>query len=213
MTKASSSTTPPSRPVIMVRGFLATIQLMKPLFQALEDRGFEMHQAQLQPLCVQDVKVLAQQLSEEVDAILADRGVTQCDMVAVSKGGLIALYYLRKVMKGNKVRNFVALGSPFKGTRAAMVGIPLLGAISKGIWQTLPNADLLQEIEQQPPGEQVNLTSIALEGDRIVPPESCELKGATMVLVPHRTNPFAHQMMIFDSQVHQYIAEALRTER
>ncbi len=197
----------------MVRGFLATIQLMKPLFQALEAQGFEMHQAQLQPLCVQDVKVLAQQLSEEVNAILAKRDATQCDMVAVSQGGLIALYYLRKVMQGNKVRNFVALGSPFKGTRAAFVGIPLLGAISKGIWQTLPNAKLLQEIGQQPSGEQVNLTSIALEGDRIVPPESCELEGANLVLIPQRTNPFAHQMMIFDPQVHQHITDALRVEQ
>lgn len=211
MTEPEQSPIEPVRPVIMVRGFLATIQLMKPLYQALEKRGFPMHQAQLQPLCIQDIKELAQQLSNEVDILLASTGSTHCDMVAVSQGGLIALYYLRKLAGGAKVKNFVALGAPFHGTWAAAVGLPLLGAISKGIWQTLPNADILKEIGRMPADEQVALTSIAIEGDRVAPPASCHLDGANMIIIPKRPIPFAHQMMIFDPQVIEHIATALRS--
>jgi triacylglycerol lipase len=61
----------------------------------------------------------AQQLSAEVDRLLAATGATKVDIVSHSMGGLSSRYYLKNLGGTSKVDAWVSLGGPNHGTDSA----------------------------------------------------------------------------------------------
>ncbi|MFJ4950905.1 esterase/lipase family protein [Streptomyces sp. NPDC088760] len=61
----------------------------------------------------------AQQLSSEVDRLLAATGATQVDIISHSMGGLSSRYYLKNLAGTSKVDAWVSLGGPNHGTDSA----------------------------------------------------------------------------------------------
>ncbi|MFI9155876.1 esterase/lipase family protein [Streptomyces sp. NPDC053367] len=61
----------------------------------------------------------AQQLSAEVDRLLAATGAAQVDIVSHSMGGLSSRYYLKNLGGTSKVDAWVSLGGPNHGTDSA----------------------------------------------------------------------------------------------
>lgn len=61
----------------------------------------------------------AQQLSTEVDRLLAATGATQVDIVSHSMGGLSSRHYLKNLAGTTKVDAWVSLGGPNHGTDTA----------------------------------------------------------------------------------------------
>ncbi|WP_052867191.1 esterase/lipase family protein [Streptomyces niger] len=61
----------------------------------------------------------AQQLSAEVDRLLAATGATKVDIVSHSMGGLSSRYYLKNLEGTSKVDAWVSLGGPNHGTDSA----------------------------------------------------------------------------------------------
>ena len=52
-------------PVILVHGFLASPNLLRPMKHRLEKRGHTVYLANLSPLCIQDIRRLARELYRE----------------------------------------------------------------------------------------------------------------------------------------------------
>jgi triacylglycerol lipase len=63
--------------------------------------------------------VTAEQLSAEVDGLLAATGATEVDIVSHSMGGLSSRYYLKNLDGISKVDAWVSLGGPNHGTDTA----------------------------------------------------------------------------------------------
>ncbi|MFD5947136.1 esterase/lipase family protein [Streptomyces collinus] len=61
----------------------------------------------------------AQQLSTEVDRLLAATGATKVDIISHSMGGLSSRYYLKNLGGTSKVDAWVSLGGPNHGTDSA----------------------------------------------------------------------------------------------
>ncbi|MDN0196810.1 triacylglycerol lipase [Streptomyces sp. S.PNR 29] len=61
----------------------------------------------------------SQQLSTEVDRLLAATGATEVDIVSHSMGGLSSRYYLKNLGGTSKVDAWVSLGGPNHGTDSA----------------------------------------------------------------------------------------------
>ena len=134
------------RPVLVIHGFLSTRAAMLPLAWQLRGLGYRVYRAELSPLCVQDVRRLGVEVGASVERVAQRAGVDQVDLVGVSQGGLAALYYVRRLNGTERVRRLVTLGTPFAGTWFAAVGVPLLGAVSRGVWQSLPDSELVREL-------------------------------------------------------------------
>jgi triacylglycerol lipase len=199
-------------PVVLVHGFLSTRDMVAPLARRLGARGFDVHQPKLSPFCIQDVRKLARELSDGVGRTLEHSGSPRCDLVGVSQGGIIALYYLKLLSGGPRVRRLVTVASPFDGTWAPLAGLlgaPVLGWVSRGVWQLIPGSGLLGEIRKAPAVAGVEVTTIAIEGDLIAPPSRCHLQGARNVTVPG-VPLVAHQWLILSLPVVDAVAEALR---
>ena len=63
-----------------------------------------------------DIRELAKQVAEKVDAILSTTQAEQVSMVGHSMGGLIARYYIDRLSGAGKVNVCVTIGSPHHGT-------------------------------------------------------------------------------------------------
>lgn len=198
-------------PVVLVHGFLSTAEMLTPLASRLKSKGFEVFSADLSPFCIQDVRKLAEELSLTVERVLAETGASRCHMVGLSQGGIIALFYVKLVDTENRVHRLVAAGAPFQGTWAPIAGLvatPLLGLLSRGVWQVMPNSLLLTELHNASMPEGVEVTTIAVEGDFVSPPDRCQLPGAPHIIVDGV--PFvAHQWLVFSQPVARAIAKAL----
>lgn len=61
----------------------------------------------------------AQQVSQEVDNLLATTGATKVDIITHSMGALSSRYYLKNLSSTGKVDRWVSLGGPNHGTSSA----------------------------------------------------------------------------------------------
>jgi len=194
-------------PVVLIHGYMATPALLTPMKVRLEQRGFLCRTVDLSPFAIQDVRELAAQLAMNVDRILREEGAERVDLVGVSQGGFIALHYMQALDGAKTARRFASVGTPFGGTWVAAVGLPLLGGISKGIWQVLPNSKFLEDMRAQGLPEGVPGLTIAQAGDPVAPPERSELKGARSIVLDGGFNPIAHQKLVLGSASVDAMAE------
>jgi len=193
--------------VILVHGYLSPKSFLLPLKWRLERRGFDAHLVDLSPLAIRDVRVLARQLGDSVERVLSRTGAERCILVGVSLGGFVALYYVKHLGGADRVRRVVAMGAPFQGTWFALLGVPFLGAVSRGVWQSLPTSPLLSELRAG--GSPVPLTSMVIPGDVVAPPRRCDLEGSEVVTLDPTRFPAVHQWLVISGKITERLADLL----
>ena len=75
-----------------------------------------------------------------IQSILDQTQVRRIDIVGHSMGGLIGLYYIKRLGGHQRVRRLVMMGSPVRGTWAALLGVATIGLFSSSSWQLLPGS-------------------------------------------------------------------------
>jgi pimeloyl-ACP methyl ester carboxylesterase len=190
----------PDAPVVLVHGFLATPALMLPLRRRLARSGRDVRTVTLAPLAIQEVRGLARQLDANVERLRDETGAARVDVVGVSLGGVLALWWAHHLGGWERLRRCVLVGSPVRGTWAAALGLPLLGLVSEGIWQLHPRASLVRELARPLPAG-ADVTTLALAGDLVCPPARCRLDGAENLVVPTPRTPLTHQWLVLSRRV------------
>lgn len=190
-------------PVLVVQGFMGTTGVLTQLKKFLQSQGRNVITIELGFFNVMDIRDSAERLTFEVERILDQyqhehsSSIRCFDIIGHSMGGLIGLYYVKKLGGHRLVRRLVTLGSPFQGTWAASIGIVPFGLFSKGIWQLLPNSSLLKELHSKPKElRKTKVYSIAAQYDTVCPPQACFLKGAV-----NRILPLGHAGLLFDKRL------------
>ena len=84
----------------------------------------------------------------------------------------------------------------------------MLGLVSRGVWQVMPNSMLLNELHNAPMPPGVKVTTIGIQGDMVAPPERCRLPDAPHVVVDGLPL-ISHQWAVFSNEVADEIAKAL----
>ncbi len=104
---------------------------------------------------------------------MALTGAEQVDVVAHSMGGLAVRYYLRTGETAASIRRAVFLGTPHRGTAAAVL------AWGDGGREMVPGSDFLMELNQgRPVPEGVEALAIRTPVDlRVIPASSGRLAG------------------------------------
>jgi len=192
-------------PVILLQGFLGTSGVLEPLDRFLQQKKRNVIILDLGIVNIRDIRESANRLVFEIERVMdlysKSHGFKEIDIVAHSMGGLIAYYYVKKLGGHRCVRKLITMGTPFRGTWAALVGSILFGAFSKGVRQMLPGSKFLKDlhITHHHPIK-TKIYSIAAQYDTISPPESCFLKGAT-----NRIIPLGHASLLMDQRVFEHI--------
>ena len=84
-------------------------------------------------------------------------------------GGLVGLYYVKRMGGRRRVRRLVMLGTPTPGTWSALLGVAV-APFGRASLQLLPDSPFLRELDEGPLPEGVEIVSIAGERDRLAPP-------------------------------------------
>ncbi|MFX1391883.1 MAG: esterase/lipase family protein, partial [Promethearchaeota archaeon] len=89
----------------------------------------------------------ALQISSKVDEILTQTGASKVDIVAHSMGGLSARYYIKHVMNGDKVDDYVSLDSPQHGFYVYRLwGIDWYTQYTSFLYDFYPNNNLFSDL-------------------------------------------------------------------
>jgi triacylglycerol lipase len=192
-------------PVLLIHGFLGTRGSMWPLEQRLGREGIVVFSFNLGTFNSRDIRTSAFLIHRKIEAILAQTNVKKIDIIGHSMGGLIGLYYVKKLGGAAKVRKLICMGTPMKGTWFALAGIATIGLFSASSWQLLPKSRFLRELEQGPLPPEVDYYTIAADRDWVCPPASTPLDGATPIRVP-----LGHSSLVVSEDVFQHIVDALR---
>jgi triacylglycerol esterase/lipase EstA (alpha/beta hydrolase family) len=193
-------------PVLLIHGFLGTRGSMMPLERKLVADGHCVFSFNLGALNYRDIRRSAFLIHRKIESILSQTHVSKIDIVGHSMGGLIGLYYVKKLGGHRRVRRLIMIGSPVNGTWAALVGVVTLGMLSSSSWQLLPRSELLDELHQGPLPPEVEVTTIAAARDWVCPPSTTRLRGAAAISVP-----LGHSSLVISDEVYRRIHAVLRS--
>jgi pimeloyl-ACP methyl ester carboxylesterase len=200
-----------ARPVLLLHGFASSPAVMRPLEHSLRKAlGREVIRLAISP-GRDDLRDSARQVDRQLDELARRGRFEYADVVAHSMGGLVATELLKRIDRGRRVRRVVTLGTPHRGTPLALLGVVLLGRLSRAVWQMVPGSKLLRDLARTPVPEGCELVSIAGSGDHVVPSSFAELSTAP----GHRNlrlEGASHMQLVFSRQAHALVGNALAAE-
>jgi pimeloyl-ACP methyl ester carboxylesterase len=195
---------PAGPPVLLIHGYLATRGSLHLLESALVRRGHVVISYPLGPINLRDIRDSAGLIARKVESVMAQTGVERIDVVGHSMGGLVGLYYLKRLGGRHRVRRLILLGTPAQGTWSALLGLftAPLGAASL---QLLPGSPFLRELAEGPLPPGAEVISVGAERDWLAPLPSTMLSG-----VRHLALPTGHSGLLVEAEVADLIDKMLR---
>jgi pimeloyl-ACP methyl ester carboxylesterase len=195
---------PPKRPVLLIHGYLATRGSLHLLERNLARRGHVVMSYKLGPINLGDIRDSAGLIARKVESIVAQTGLTEVDVVGHSMGGLVGLYYLKRLGGRHRVRRLVLLGTPTRGTWSAILGL-FTAPLGLASLQLLPGSPFLRELADMPLPQGVDVVSIGAERDWLAPLGSTVLQG-----VRHISVATGHSGLLVEDEVADVVDGILR---
>lgn len=191
-------------PVLLIHGYLATRGSLHLFEQHLADRGHIVISYPLGfPVNMRDIRDSAGLIARKVESIVAQTGVTTIDVVGHSMGGLVGLYYLKRLGGRHRVRRLVMMGTPTQGTWSALLGV-VTAPFGRASLQLLPGSPFLRDLEEIPLPKGVQVISIGAIRDWLAPLSTTVLDG-----VRHIAVATGHSGLLVDAEVARIVADLL----
>jgi pimeloyl-ACP methyl ester carboxylesterase len=211
---AASIRTPPPRapsasprvPVLLLQGYFANKGSVHLLAQRLHERGHVVMTYKLGHVNLGDIRDTAGLVARKVESLVTQTGIDRVDIIGHSMGGLVGLYYVKRLGGRHRVRRLVLMGTPAAGTWSAILGLVTapFGAASR---QLLPNSIFLRELRENPMPPGVELVTVSGARDFFAPLKSAALDGAR-----HVELPTTHSGLLVEETVADALAEILDRE-
>jgi triacylglycerol lipase len=169
------------RPVLLLYGFFATRRTLEVLERRLRRDGYCVFSVNLgglgQVFNTRGIADVADFLRSKVERMYARHaGMGPLTIVGHSKGGLIGAYYVKRLGGHRRVRALVTLGTPYNGTLAALLGLPIL-PLARSVLQMMPGSAFVRRLRTGPWPENVHLASLYSRRDRVAPYPTAILRG------------------------------------
>lgn len=191
-------------PVLLIHGYLATRGSLHLLERNLARRG---HVVMSYPLGavlnLGDIRDSAGLIARKVESLVAQTGVTRVDIVGHSMGGLVGLYYLKRLGGRHRVRRLVMLGTPAQGTWSALLGL-FTAPLGRASLQLLPGSPFLRDLAECPLPAGADVVAVGASRDWLAPVARTVLDG-----VRHISISTGHSGLLVDQQVADTVADIL----
>ncbi len=188
------------KPVVLVHGLKDSARKMARLARHLEAEGWRTHSCDLVPSSGQaGVDVLARQLQAFVESCVP--GDESFNLVGYSMGGLVGRYYLQRLNGLWRVRRFVTIATPHRGSVLAYL------YWNAGFRQMRPASAFLKDLERDADCLlSTGFTSLWTPLDAMVlPPSSSVVPSARC----RRIWSLGHPFMVWQRHCHRAVAEVL----
>jgi len=189
--------------VLLIHGYLATRGSLQLLERRLADKGHLVLTYRLGLLHTGDICESASLIARKIESIAAQTSLDRIDIVGHSMGGLVGLYYLKRLGGRRRVRRLIMLGTPTSGTWSALLGVAM-APFGRASLQLLPDSHFLRDLEQGSLPEGVEVISVTGERDLLAPTRSPHLAGVRHISVP--TN---HAGLLVDVEIANLVGEIL----
>jgi len=190
-------------PVLLIHGYLATRGSLHLLERRLTEMGHLVLTYRLGLVHAGDICESAAKIAAKIESIAAQIHLDRMDIVGHSMGGLVGLYYVKRMGGRRRVRRLVMLGTPTAGTWSALLGLAL-APLSRASLQLLPDSAFLRELDEGALPAGVEIFSVAGTRDRLAPPATTHLRG-----VQHISLPTNHAGLLVDAEVARTVSEIL----
>ncbi|TVQ42382.1 MAG: alpha/beta fold hydrolase [Gloeocapsa sp. DLM2.Bin57] len=192
----------PAHPVILVHGLNDRQVVFKTMANHLSNLGWSVYSLNLTPNNGQQrLEILAEQLHDYINYQFKDN--QSIDLIGFSMGGLVTRYYLQRLGGIERVKRYINISAPNRGTVTAYL-LP-----SQGIVQMRPESAFLADLNRDYHliTQRVRVTTIWTPWDlMIVPAVSSSLGIGKEVIIPVTLHPW----MLSDRRVLHFIINTLR---
>jgi triacylglycerol lipase len=195
---------PPGPPVLLINGYLSTRGSLHLLERRLHDRQHTVLTYRLPRMNLGDIRESAALIARKVESLVAQTSVPSVDIVGHSLGGLVGLYYVKRLGGRHRVRRLILLGTPAAGTWSALLGL-VTAPLGRASLQLLPSSPFLRELNETPLPPGVEVISVGGERDYFAPLSSTVLAG-----IKHVALPTGHSGLLVDAAVANAIDDLLR---
>ncbi len=152
-------------PIILVHGVVDNRSVFALLRRGLRKRGFGRVVTLNYSRLSTDVREVAAQLAETIDAVARETGYERVHVIGHSMGGLIGRYYVQRMGGDRRVHTLVTLGSPHEGSTPARM-VPV------GVFRQLrPGSDVLQEMAEPAPDCRTRFLAVWSDLDQVIIPK------------------------------------------
>lgn len=161
------------KPVLLLYGFFASRNVLTNLERILSDRGYEVYSFNLGGLFgvffTRGIIETAYFLDKKLKALFDKYNFESVNIVAHSKGGLVALWWLQKLGGYKYCSKLITLGTPFRGTYWSWLGlITPLGFFFRDLWQMRPGSSLIKYVNNFVLPKDFKLYSFYSNKDKVV---------------------------------------------
>src|SRR5262245_34106631 len=81
------------------------------------------------------IREIAERVQAQIEALASERPGCRIDVIGHSMGGLVAAHLLKRLDRGQHLRSVITLGSPHRGSPAALVMERFAGRFSPSLAQ------------------------------------------------------------------------------
>jgi pimeloyl-ACP methyl ester carboxylesterase len=191
-------------PVLLIHGYLANRGSLHLLERRLHERNHLVLSYRLPRMNLGDIRDSAALIARKVESLVAQTNVPSVDIVGHSMGGLVGLYYVKRLGGRHRVRKLLLLGTPATGTWSALLGL-FMAPFGRASFQLLPSSPFLRELNEAPLPPGVEVVSVGGERDYLAPLSSTVLSG-----IRHVALPTGHSGLLVDAAVVDAIDDLLR---
>lgn len=165
------------RLILFIPGFGETRRVFRIMERRVRRDGFAVVSLRLpgflHELHLARVPTLARMIHEKIERLCERHGVERISIIAHSKGGLVARYYVNELDRKGRVDALITLATPHRVNLRY-----LLASVVKGIWGIGNLAALLPLVHEAADviyPQRVRVVSIYSRDDPICPSEFCEI--------------------------------------
>ncbi len=161
-------------PIILLYGFFSSRKTLSIMENLLTKQGFEVMSfnlgGSLGVFFTRGIKETADFIDRKIQRQMKRYGFKKVHIVAHSKGGLVALWWLLRMGGSEYCDRLITLGTPFKGTWLSYLAMMTpLGFFWKDVWQMQPGSSLLKDLHKTPPVSGLKIYNFYSNKDKVCP--------------------------------------------
>jgi len=207
---------PTRTPVLLLYGFFSTRRALTVLEKLLTQRGHQVFSFNLGGLLgvlfTRSILDTANFIDYKLKRQFDRHGFDKIDIVAHSKGGFVALWWLLKMGGAKHCRRVITMGTPYAGSRLTYLALVTpLGLFWRDVWQMRPRSSFLRYLQACEVPESLRVYCMYSRKDSVAPGHRGifrpEKGSGNVFLVP--MNHVAHFEFLFRRDVADAISNIL----